>query len=248
MDAKPGGPSCPSRRQMFKQLAAGSVSLGACSAARSAEPEVSNSRFRRLFNIDFGPWMPDERSGQKGPAAIGREDDFWNIVGIPWSNHHRVNRLTYASGDSSTIHVELKNLGGAWNSGGKMGVKSAMLNCYHYPMNNQGGDSEVILHRVPPGRFALYLYGHGPYANYYGDYEVSIGKRNYGRKKTAARREACEAEQWNEGWQFVRFPELEIAYDESIRIYIRPGGEIIDPHGRRIRDAMICGLQLLPLA
>ena len=210
--------------------------------------EISDAQHRRLFNIDFGPWLPDERSGQVGPAVIGREGDAWNIVGIPWSNHHRVNRMVYANGDSATLQVEMKNLGGAWSSKGQMGVKSPMLDCYHYPMNNQGGDSQAILHRVNPGRYALYVYGHGAYANYYGDYEVSVGKRNYGRKQTAADQKAVVADEWTENLHFVKFPVIEVAYEESIEIYIRPGGEIVDPHGRRIRDAMICGVQLLPLA
>ncbi len=118
--------------------------------------ETSKRLSKRIFNIDFGPWIPKgETSGQEGPAATGHENDFWNIVGIPWSNYHRVERMIYASGDSSTIQVELKNLGGAWSSQGKMGVKSPMLDSYHYPMNNQGGNSEVILHKVYPGRWAV---------------------------------------------------------------------------------------------
>ena len=30
-----------------------------------------------------------------------------------------------------------------------MGVKDPMLDSFNYPVNNQGGNSEVILHQVP---------------------------------------------------------------------------------------------------
>lgn len=128
-----------------------------------------------------------------------------------------------------------------------MGVKSPMLDCYHYPMNNQGGNSEVVLHHVYPGRYALYLYGHGAYANYFGDYTLEVNGKSHGRKKTEATIEAVEATEWIEGLQYVVFPKIEVAEGDTVRILIQPGGEIVDPHGRRIRDAMICGLQLVPL-
>ena len=64
-----------------------------------------------------------------------------------------------------------------------MGVKAPMLDRFNYPVNNRGGDANVILYRVPPGTYTLYLYGHTLNAPQNDDYEVSVAGRDYGRKK-----------------------------------------------------------------
>ena len=220
------------------------LSFSAHSQEEVAENEVLSWYQDRLFNIDFGPWI-HEQTQQNGPAAVGFKNDFWNIVGVPWKNRHTVKHLRLASRKMTPIEVELINLGGGWSNKGGLGVKLPMLDTYNYPMNNQGGDSEVILHKVPPGNYTLFLYGRGVYAKYYGDYTVTVGDREYGRKKTSQEIEAVEQPALVEGSQFVRFEDILVKKGETLRILIRPGGQITDPHGRKISDAMICGLQLM---
>lgn len=132
----------------------------------------------QTFNIDFGPASPSE---QVGPAAVGGADDFWNSVAVPSNDHHTASDLKFAGGDPCPIEVELDNLGGCWGSGGALGVESSMYDTYNYPTGNRGGNSTVILRHVPPGKYALYIYGHGPTPLYYGDYTLTVGTRNYGR-------------------------------------------------------------------
>ena len=129
----------------------------------------------------------------------------------------------------------------SWGNAGKMGVKAPMLDSFNYPANNRGGNSQVILSQVPPGTYAVYLYGHGANPLYYGDYTVSVAGRDYGRKKTSSSNDdATKDTSWVEGCQYVRFPAVKVAAGENLKILIRPSGWI-----NGISDAMICGLQLV---
>ena len=197
----------------------------------------------QLFNIDFGAYAP---SKQVGPTAAGRAGDSWNGVAVASDNHHTESDLIFAGGDPSPIEVEMINLGGCWHSGGEMGVKSTMLDTFNYPVNNRGGDSTVILHQVPPGKYSVYIYGHGIYPEYYGDYTLTVGNHDYGRKQTSHKIDAVRNTKWVEGSQYVKFSGVEVALRESIEILIRPGEPVTLPDGRTICDAIICGLQLVP--
>jgi beta-lactamase regulating signal transducer with metallopeptidase domain len=198
----------------------------------------------QTFNIDFGPASPSE---QVGPAAAGGADDFWNSVAVPSNDHHTASDLKFAGGDPSPIEVELDNLGGCWGSGGALGVESPMYDTYNYPTGNRGGNSTVILRRVPPGKYAAYIYGHGPIPTYYGDYTLAVGTQNYGRKQTSHKIDAIRDTKWVEGSQYVKFPNVQVGEGDEIEILIQPGGQVSDPSGRTFADAMICGLQLIPV-
>jgi hypothetical protein len=204
------------------------------------------------FNIDFGPGKGDP-SKQTGPAAVGREGDFWNSVAIAFNSDHTESGLKLANGQPSPIAVQMINLGGGWGNGGKMGVNSPMLDSFNYPVNNQGGNSQVILSHVPAGTYSLYIYGHGASPSYYGDYEVFVRAQkanssvggDYGRKRTSQGADASQNTEWVEDSQYVRFPAVEVPEDGRIEILIRPGG-VQNEGGRSFADAIICGLQLVP--
>jgi hypothetical protein len=197
------------------------------------------------FNIDFGPGRSD-LSKQVGPAATGEDGDFWNTVSVGFNNDHTESGLKFANGQPSPIEVELVNLGGGWGNDGKMGVQAPMLDSFNYPVNNQGGNSRVILSHVPAGSYSLYLYGHGTQPLYYGDYTVSVAGHDYGRKQTTTGNDALENASWVEGSQYVKFPAVDVAEGNSVEILIRPGGPTDAGGGRIVSDAMICGLQLVP--
>jgi beta-lactamase regulating signal transducer with metallopeptidase domain len=197
------------------------------------------------FNIHFGPGK-GEPSKQVGPAAVGQEGDFWNTVAIGFNSDHTETGLKLANGQPSPIEVQMINLGGAWGSSGKMGVKAQMLDSFNYPVNNQGGNSHVILSHLPAGKYSLYIYGHGASPSYYGDYTVSVGGRDYGRKKTSENPELFQSTDWVEDGQYVRFQSVEVSDGEKIEILIRPGGVQTDG-GRTFADAIISGLQLVPV-
>jgi len=188
-----------------------------------AQPEADSGP--QTFNIDFGP--AGEPSKQVGPAAAGREGDFWNTVGpaTPFSNVHTESGLKFANGQPCPIEAELINLGGSWGNEGRMGVKAPMYDTFNYPFNNQGGNSRVFLYHVPAGTYDLYLYGHSALQTYYGDYEVTVGGRDYGRKKTSADGDAIENIEWVEGSQYVRFPSVKVADGDRVEILIRPGAQ-----------------------
>jgi hypothetical protein len=198
----------------------------------------------QTFNIDFGPASPSE---QVGPAAVGGADDFWNSVAVPSNHHHATSDLKFAGGDPSPIEVELDNLGGCWGSGGVLGVESPMYDTYNYSTGNRGGNSMVILRHVPPAKYTIYIYGHGPIPTYYGDYTLTVATHNYGRKQTSHKIDAIRNTKWVEGSQFVKFSNVKVVEGEDVEILIRPGAQVTDPAGRTFADAMICGLQLIPV-
>jgi beta-lactamase regulating signal transducer with metallopeptidase domain len=200
------------------------------------------------FNIDFGSAAP---SGQVGPAAAGHAGDFWNTV-MPavapgFNNHHTETDLKFAAGAPSPIEVEMINLGGCWGSGHAMGLKAPMLDTYNYPTGNRGGNSTLILRYVPAGKYTVYIYGHGSDPLYYGDYTLSVGTRNYGRKQTSHKMDAVRNTKWVEGSQYVKFSNVKVAQGEEVEVLVQPGGQVTDPSGRTFADAMICGLQLIPV-
>ena len=198
----------------------------------------------QTFNVDFGGPVVSE---QQGPAAAGKAGDFWNTVVEGFNDHFTKGDLKFAGGDPSPIEVEMINLGGSWSFSGEMGVKDPVLDTYTYPTGNKGGNSTVILRQVPAGKYNVYIYGHGPNAPYYGDYTLSVGEHQYGRKQTSPKKDAGEYTKWVEGIQYVRFSNVRVGADEEMRILIRPGGQVTDPSGRTFSDAMIAGMQLIPV-
>lgn len=195
-----------------------------------------------MFNIAFGGARPSTKSGA---AAIGAEGDFWNAVVVPFDSDHTELGLLNVDHYRSPIQVRLLNLGGSWGQAGKLALHDAMIENFDYPVNNQGGDSHVTLSHVPNGLFTLYVYGTSANPDYYGDYSVSSGGVEYGRKKTQSGPEAAAATKWTEGLHYVTFRSVDVK-DGVIEILIRPGGLVSDSPGRYFRDAYICGLQLAP--
>ena len=225
------------------------------SRPQAEEPEASSKPHKltaaelsevkpRPFNVDFGSGDPSE---QVGPAAAGKEGDFWNAVSKGFNDHYTESGLSFADHEPSPIEMEMINLGGGWSFHGAMGINSTMMDHYLYPTGNKGGNSEVILHNVPPGKYSVYIYGHGPQAAYYGDYTLTVGGHNYGRKQTTAKAEAGKYTKWGDGIQYVRFSNVKVGPEEDMDILIRPGGQVTDGSGRSFSDAMICGLQLIPM-
>jgi hypothetical protein len=205
---------------------------------------ISGQAAGPAFNIAFGPGK-GEPSKQVGPAAVGQEGDFWNTVTIGFNNDHTEGGLKLANGQPSPIEARLVNLGGGWGGTGP-GVVSPMMDVFSYPANNQGGNSQVILSHVPPGMYSLYIYGHSRVTpSYYGDYQVTVDGRDYGRKKTSEIPEKFQSTEWVEDGQYVRFQAVEVPEGGKIEILIRPGGQQTDGP-RTFADAMISGLQLVP--
>jgi beta-lactamase regulating signal transducer with metallopeptidase domain/biopolymer transport protein ExbD len=200
----------------------------------------------QIFDIAFGVWRPEE-SKQTGPAAAGREEDYWNTVGVPWINDHTETGLKFASRVPSAVQVRMVNLAGGWGNDGKMGVKAPMFDSYNYPVNNQGGNAQVILTHVPPGKYDVYIYGHESNPVAYGDYTLKVGGRDYGRKATSNKSDAIENTSWVEGSQYVKYSSVEVNASDEMEILIQPGGQVTDHWGRTFSDATINGLQLIPV-
>lgn len=207
------------------------------------EPEVTE---QHAFNIDFGP-LASSGSQKSGPAVVGDQGDFWNAVAVNGENEHTQINLKSTKGQYSPIKVQMINLAGGWSCSGKMGVKDSMLDDFNYPVNNQGGNSQVILKNVPQGNYQIYIYGHGTDPMYYGDYTVSVAGKDYGRKATSNGKDAIENTQWVEGSQYVKFDKVIVGESGEVNILIQPGAAVSDNGFRSFADAMIAGLQLVPI-
>ena len=197
----------------------------------------------QTFNIDFGSGAPSE---QVGPAAAGQAGDYWNTVSVGFNDHHTESDLKFARGNPSPIEVEMINLGGGWTSSHTLGVKDPMLDTYNYPTGNRGGNSTVILHQVPAGKYSVYIYGFGPNPDYYGDYTLSVGTLKYGRKQTYQKKGTFRDTKWIEGLQYVRYSNVKVGEGQDVEVLIQPGREVTDPSGRSFADGYICGMQLIP--
>ena len=209
------------------------------------EPPAITIKEPHTVNIDFGVWRP-QASTKVGPAAAGKEGDFWNTVAVAWNDDHTASGLKSAKGEWSPVQVRMVNWGGGWGLNLALGVKDPRLDNYNYPANNKGGNSQVILKNIPKGNYELYLYGHGTDTLYYGDYTVTVGDHSYGRKATSSGMDAMENTKWVDGSQYVKFRNIKVLSGEEIDILIQPGAEVSDNGSRTFADAMIAGLQLVP--
>ena len=201
---------------------------------------------RRSATPRMPAWSTSPSRGITAPFST-----YWsNSVAASWNDDHTEAGLKAATGEPSPIEAQLINLGGCWGNGGGMGIKDPMLDTFNYPAGNKGGDSTVILYDVPAGKYNVYIYGHGSdpeYPQYNGDYTVMVGDHSYGRKPTSQGLDALRNKKWVEGSQYVKFPGVKVSEGDKLEILIRPGGQVSDHTGRLFSDAMICGLQLVPV-
>ena len=204
-----------------------------------------NNPGRLRLNIDFGVWKP-EPSKKVGPAAVGKEGDFWNTVAVPWIDDHFEEGLKWADKEPNSIGVRMVNLAGGWGFSGKLGINDPMMGSFNYPKNNQGGNSNIVLSNVPSGLYDLYLYGHGTNPVYIGDYTLIVGDRTKGRKATSKEFDAVSSKEWVEGGHYVKFAGFAVEPGEKVEVLIQPGGLVSDG-SRTFADAIICGLQLVRL-
>jgi hypothetical protein len=183
-------------------------------------PATINYQTPATLNIDFGHWKEWGPSKKVGPAAVGAEDDFWNVVAVPWNDNHCEGKLADVRKEKNNIQVCMVNLAGGWAQVGELGLADLMLNTYNYPQNNQGGESQVKLLNVPEGLYSLYIYGTSSHENFYGDYSVAIGDVDYGRQATRSGSAAVQSKDWVEGVHYVKFSGLKPPADGEIKITI----------------------------
>ena len=206
-------------------------------------PQVDVSKYSpKLLNIDFGSPHYNPLSSRTGPAVVGNYGDIWNGPGGGACDYFLTSNFKNADGSKSPTYIEVRNLGGGWstsNSGGTLGINDSMLNDFSYPMNNKGGNAYIQISNVPVDSYDLYLYNKTMTDSQNGDYTVSVGGRNYGRKLTTTDVGSHNATSWQENNQFVKFANVVVNTGESINIEIQPGVGAY-------HDAQISGLQLAP--
>jgi len=196
------------------------------------------------INIHFGHWKEWGPSSKVGSAAIGEDNDFWNVVAVPWNDDHTEVGLLDAQRIKSDIQIRMVNLGGGWAQVGELGLDDPMLSTYNYPQNNQGGESQIEISNLQQGSYTLYIYGTSAYKNFYGDYSVSVDDKKYGRKVTQSGLPAVNAKSWTEGIHYVRFSGILSPNNGEIKITIHESKPFAPPF-RTDTNALISGLQLI---
>lgn len=184
------------------------------------------------LNFDGGPSV-----AKVGTAAIGNGPaDFWNFYERRYVNGEfvasgTVEPLFGADGTLVGGRVEVFNAPGAWANG----VEDRMYGAYVYPFDEN--PITIRFTGLPPGRYDLYLYGHGgPDADAANtEFEVVSGAVQYGRKATT-QGPGWNTAVWKEGDQYVVFREVEVGH--SVPLVIRA-------HAHGYHHPSVNGLQML---
>lgn len=179
-----------------------------------------------LMNIDMVPSGDTLALTKVGCAAIGQSAaDYWNGVSCPWQADATFPNLTNAGYSETTISCQLSNTPGTWG----ITTPDLMYHSYLYPWTAPGA---VFLRNVPAGYYNLYLYSHD------GNYDLSVGTRNYGNRRTRDWPVQTPLV-WQEGRQFCAFRDFQVQAGEVVAIKLSPG---IDGY------AILGGLQLASLS
>jgi hypothetical protein len=110
-----------------------------------------------------------------------------------------------------------------------------MYQSYLYP-SPVGGKITVTVTNLSPGLYDFYLYGHGDRHNQNSVFELSVGGVSIGSAATI-NGVGWDSPVWQEGVQYVEFPNVSVAAGQTVTIYVKPGAS---------QYAVISGLQIAP--
>jgi hypothetical protein len=183
------------------------------------DPAVKGSR---LWNIDFSRHDNPHVRVKSGAAAIGSErGDFWNSYSGDdgsggFLDQNTLPSLVLADGTPTPVGLTVSNAAGLWLSG----HSDPMLDSYLYPSGH--GNVEVTITDLPAGSYDFYFYAHGFLDEENGVVELRSGDTDYGTQMTTTTA-AWRAEHWEEGLQYVRFRQVQVAAQIAVVLTAKPG-------------------------
>lgn len=167
----------------------------------------------RLLNIDYGP-STDTNLYKWGVAAYGlATNDYWYPYYNPWVTDVTVTNLSWSTGTglSAGHSLRVQNAPGQWGSD----TGDYMYNGYVYDWNSQGIAN--TWKGLPPGRYDLYLYGHGAASDQNTSFSVFTSTRDFGSKATL-NTNTWSSTNWTEGVQLVTFTNVSLLTEQALQI------------------------------
>ena len=173
-----------------------------------------------LIDVEFSDGGPPVKVGY---AATGRSDkDLWNVYwGVTAPHVPRssgvLTDLKYVDGAPSGAAVAITNAGSACNNG----ADDDMYQGYLYPSG--GGNISLTVTNLKAGGYDFYFYGHGDHDNQNSIFELKVDGASQGERATL-NGPGWKSPVWQEGVQYVRFPNVCVAAGQTINIEVKLGG------------------------
>jgi hypothetical protein len=152
-------------------------------------------------------------TSKTGFAATGvATHDFWNTYDI---NSGPLSNLEFVDGTISGAGMTVANVDGAYGNG----ASDPMYSVYLF---NGEGNITVTVSNLIAGTYNFYLYGHGNVDNQNSVFQLTAGSQNY-RGEETTNGSGWLSSVWQEGVQYVEFPNINVAAGQTITITVAPG-------------------------
>lgn len=176
--------------------------------------ELSGSNvLTRLLNIDYGA-STDTNFYKWGMSAYGlTTEDYWYPYYNPWVTDVTVTNLLWSDQTplSPGASLRVQNAPGQWGSE----TGDYMYNGYVYDWNGAGIASTY--NGLPPGRYDLYLYGHGAWYDQNTIFHAFTAARDFGSKNTIVS-SSWASTNWTENLQYVKFTAAPLIEGQALQI------------------------------
>ncbi len=207
-------------RQLEITVSPGSTGLAVLNGIQLVQ--LASPSDYELINVDFSGHQNPSVREKNGAAAVGQTAaDFWNLYsrddgqGGFLSSGGMANLLA-ADGTPTEIGLSVLNAPGLWIAN----HPDAMMDSYLYPLAD--GDIVVTVTNLTEGTYDLYFYSHGLLDGENGDLHVLVGETDHGSRITAVTPDWQDLP-WQDGIQYVLFPQLKIPTETVLTITVRPG-------------------------
>ena len=182
-------------------------------------PIIVSTNSLPLIDVDFGA---GSSTTEVGFAATGQTPgDFWNFYTRDdgqggYLNFGSVANLKYVDGSASGAGLTIANAPGCWGNG----AADPMYDGYLYPFD--GGNITVTLTNISAGSYSFYVYGHGNADNQNSTYQLSVNGQSYGSYTTVNGPGWDSSAVWQQGLQYVEFPNVVIGSGQTVTITVLP--------------------------
>jgi hypothetical protein len=155
-----------------------------------------------------------------GFAATGASaNDFWNsyslVVGGVVRGSGELTNLRFVDGATSGVGLAVANATGGQGDS----APDPMYQSYLYARN---GSIILTVTHLSAGSHDFYLYGHGDQDNQNSVFELVVGGASLGDRATT-NGAGWKSPVWQEGVQFVKFPNVDVADGQAVNIQVKPG-------------------------
>jgi hypothetical protein len=171
-----------------------------------------------LINVEFNFGPNPALPWKVGFAATGlKTNDFWNYYAQNASGSGVLTDLKFADGRPAGAGVAITNAAGGQGDD----APDPMYRSYLYA-NGPNKIISLTVTNLGAGKHDFYLYGHGNQDNQNSVFELSVGGASLGERATT-NGAAWKSPVWQEGVQYVKFPDVAVAAGQAVAIQVKPG-------------------------